>query len=354
MTNFEFIEINDAAAVPRKVAGDFETQGPDSIFHQTARNLNTRLEAATGVTLSSATPTDIALNGMESHVLLDIGSRIENDIKISLQYFPGGPFYASDWTKLQPLAFVPGQFDQASWYPIDAEGWKTTGQEASNVFGGTHVFAIPTNGAVTCRLQLYGSSVTKTGVAWARIVLNSPPVVQAIVKPQRMFNRPGNGINAPTGEASYTNGDWVGGTTALLTGIGTPGSPHDALVALKSLSIGPRSFGSPTMIGDCDVILTTQSINVVDGTLADSNDVYVPYVVGILEFRSIPGQGQYKLTDIGGQKIGFANDLDFITPSKPNPTSQAFMYASVITREEILVADVGANGYDFGYLIDWG
>lgn len=350
-TDFEFIEINDNTGIGRKVAGDFETQGADDLFHQTARNLNTRLEVVTGVTLQSATPTDIALNGMESHVLLDIGSRIENDIIIQLQYFAGGPFYAAQWHKLQPHRFRGGK-TKNYWYPADTEGWNETDTEASNVVGGTHVFAIPTFGAVTCRLQLYGSSVTKTGVSWARVVMNTPPVMDVVSKSTRLLDN--EAVNVPTGlGGGYDVGDAVGGSIDLVTGVSTPGSAQ-GLVTIKSLSIGPRSFGAPTLIGDVDVVITPFDLGMSDGGAVSATTFYVPDVSAILEFRSVPGPGQYRMTDFAGQKIGMATDLNINTMRECGPNSPTFGSIVVIAREAIAGADVGVNGLDVAYTLDFG
>ena len=170
-TNFENIAINDRTGTERKVAGDFEVQGADTIFHQTARNLNTILEEVTGVTLSSATPTDIALNGMESHVILDIRGYQPHELFVQVQYTTGGPFYAADWEKLQPIRSYPGIRDVGADYNLQNgelfSGTNTAGGDQS----GSVVYMIPTNGAVTVRLFLYGSSVTIAGCAWKRVVL---------------------------------------------------------------------------------------------------------------------------------------------------------------------------------------
>lgn len=350
-TNFENIEINDAAGLPRKVAGDFETQGPDSIFHQTARNLNTVLEEVTGVTLTSATPTDIALNGMESHVILDIAGVMDNAVKIQLQYTTGGPFYAADWDKLQPLETLSGK-RKIYWWPEIEDGWKPTDDEAYNVFSGSHVFAIPTNGAVTCRLQLDGSSVTKAGVAWKRVVLSSPPVVHAITKQKKSYDVASGVVN--TADTEYLAGDWLGGPVNLVTEATVPGQP-EGIVSLRQLTIAPRTQGAPTYFGDIDVIISTQTLFQTDGAPLTPTAVFGPYILALLQFRQSPGHGQYPLMNVSGFcNVAHVSNINIPLPKTAGPNNDTFATINCIARSDILAAQVGANGFDVGYTIDFG
>lgn len=307
MTNFENIEIRDIAGVGRRVAGDFVTQGSDSLFHQTARNLNAILQEATEVTLSSATPTDIALNGMESHVIVDIRSRLTNALVMQLQYTTGGPFYAANWERMQPIRATPGMRDWGSDWNLRG-GTQSTGSEPSDNQSGSHVFMIPTNGAITCRLQLYGSSVTKTATAWKRVVLASAPyqhVISKTVTKQIQFSSFISTTNQP-----YAPGDIMGVSNNIDPDSDTGGEAFN-WYKLRSVRIHADADALP----EFDLLIGSTGMTPTDGQAgigaSDIGDVR-----NVISFRQFPSSREYPLFELGtGFTLAVADGLDITLPN---------------------------------------
>lgn len=353
MTDFEFIEINDATATPRKVAGEFVTQTPDDLFHQTAIPLHWRLEEGTNVTLSDSTPTVIDLNGMESHVLVDIGGQMDNNVEFKVRYFAGGPLYPAQWVKLTPHD-MKGGIRNFDWFPTDFDGYIDTDSETSNNSTGGHVFLIATRGAVELVVTLYGSSVTKTGVDWARLVLGFDPVAHVIAKNTRLVSD--GSTNIPTGEASYAADEWLGDSTWLEHDQTTPGSPGPkAAVIIRSLTIGTRSSG--TEFGDIDVFIMGSQPGfggVGDGSAVSASDLFPGDVLGVLQFRASPAEGQYPLISVPNGSIGNAMNVNLPVPRSISPNLNQFAVAAIRTVDAVAAPEVGANGVAIGYVLDWG
>lgn len=322
-TNFENIAINDRTGTERKVAGDFEAQGADTIFHQTARNLNTILEEVTGVTLSSATPTDIALNGMESHVILDIRGYQPHELFVQVQYTTGGPFYAADWEKLQPIRSYPGIRDVGADYNLQNgelfSGTNTAGGDQS----GSVVYMIPTNGAVTVRLVLYGSSVTIAGCAWKRVVLASPPVTKAVTRNVRSMERQSFGFS--TTQQPYVDGEWLGPHDDITVPLDARGDAP-SLVTVRDLVVR-NGF----MLPDFDFVIASTSLNVTDGAVWTGSDAWNVYA--LFEFRHIPGPGQYKISPAGsGGSVAQVLNLNFVIPRRYDGSDQTVAKAALVAR----------------------
>ena len=353
-TNFEFIEINDANATARKIAGDFETQGADDIFHQTSRILGTRLEEGINVTLQDTPATIIALNGMETHVLVDVGSQITDPLEIGLRYFTGGPLYPADWVTMIPHE-MRGGYQAFEWGAAPFNGWKESDDESSTNNTGGRMFLIPTNGAVEISISLYGTGVSITGVNWARLVLPNDPVQKTITKTTRLVSDGGLATQLPTAEADYPVNEWVGGSVGLRHRESTAGGPGpDAAIMLKSLTVGPIGFGSPTQFGDIDVVIFNTDPAFTDGQAVAATQI-VPYrTIAVLRFRQTPGQGDYPLTDFGGDLIGSITDLNLLLPGDVNPQNENAAWLAIRTVTAINAPEVGANGIGVGYVIDWG
>ena len=327
MTNFENIPIRDADAIVRKVAGDMVVQGPDTLFHQTARNLNTIIQEVTGVTLASATPTDIALNGMESHVIVDIRSVMDNPLVMQLQYTSGGPFYAANWERMQPIRATPGIRDWGADWNVEG-GDQSTGTEPFNNDSGSHVFMIPTNGAVTCRLQLYGSSVTKTGTAWKRVVLASAPYQHVISK--AVTKRKWQSYWYQTAAQPYVSGD-VMGINMAINSLGDTGGEAYNLYKLRSLMI----HGDADALPDFDFVIGTTSFTPTDGAAGVGTDISdVRYVI---EFRAAPTGKQFPIFTLGAARTAaIADELDFTFPDDWNAGGSVGRFA-LIAREAFAV-----------------
>lgn len=304
-TNFEFIEINDATGTPQKVGGDIETQGVDDLFHQTARNLNTRLEEATGVTIPSATDLDIALNGMESHVILDIGQTLTQLVRIQIQYTTGGKFYAAHYEPMNNPATRAGSLSVETTSPV--AGYLLTPSDTGGATAsGSQVFAIPTNGAVTIRLRANTSDLT--GVSWARVVLAQAPWQNTITK--NITVEETKTVTFSTANQPYASGDFLGDAVQFDT-YNFPGNDYAHKPTLKDIYVPYDG-----LLPDFDLLIVSQFFNggsppgALDGvtwTGSDTTDTY-----GVLEFRATPTEHQYPIITMGtGGSAGIAKNIGF-------------------------------------------
>jgi len=347
MTNFENIEIRDAAAIPRKVAGDYVTQGADDLFHQTARNLNTRLQAATGITLFSDTPTVIALNGMESHVLVDINGDLTDQLRVSLQYFAGGRWYAADWERLQPLRTQSGVRSVVNDYEHN-DGFKVSGVDGQTGTDGGDVFLIPTNGAVACRLMLYGSAVSIANTSWARLILAQDPVQHTITKVVQSLET-WSGYFEPTAPP-YAVGEFIGNKVGIVPSRDS-NSDNGKVAHVRSIRIYPNSV----LFGDLDLLLVSGDFWSPGADNTVWTGASVSNVVEHFEFRKVPTSDQHKLIQyVAGPPARFYGqitglDIPIVSPS--SSASQQIGFVSLICREAIPTVDFGIS---IEVDLDWG
>lgn len=310
MTDFENIEINDATGTPRKVAGEFVTQGADDLFHQTAISLPHRLDEGNIATLDS-TGTTIALSGFETHVLFDFNSLVDENVRVGLRYFAGGRLYPADLQFGIPQVLAVGGIDSrevtgTSILPEDRESF-------SDGTSGQSLLFVPTRGAIELFIETDSGSIPD--VDYALLVMPPTHVFATTTEIKRRMSR----FNNITASAQpYAAGDAIGTLQdAYIWDSYLGSSQSDRLRAAPLLTsfryrsgvdTGPATWDAP----DVDVYIwkANEGPSATDGAAYDPTTLNgFTDLIALLQFRESPGQGQYRSIDTSRGFVGEARDL---------------------------------------------
>jgi len=304
MSNFDAITIRDANGDPQDVGG----RDDGDVFHPTSWPVSGRIEEATGVTLT-ATNLDIALDGTENYVLVDLGtgnpSLSGGGVLLSLQYSTGGQFYPAEPIPQSPAAQRTGFHRQGTEATFSGVYEYRYGGPNGNK-AGHRILLIPTRGAVTFRIRATGG--TLAGCAWARLAMQ-PTIVEALTKNQVavMSSFP---VSFPYTGTPYTAGDVIGGRVRATAKLDAPAAWQGAVI-LESATI--EDYDGE--LGDCDLVIGGYG-DFEEGT--DNAPISLGYGGGILawlEFRATPTAGQYPLRVVGTDHVaGAANGLGALVP----------------------------------------
>lgn len=310
-TNFEDIEINDATATPRKVAGQFVDQGGDNLFHQTAIPVGSRIDSDNIASLTS-TATVITLSGFETHVILEFNTGITQEVEIGLRYFAGGRTYPVDWRMHYSqynqvggiAAAVPEDFARIPESNVSF----STGEEGSGLL------FIPTRGAV--EMSIATNSGTITDVDWATVT--APIETHPFGSFTQVKNRGFRQADVNPQAQPYADGDAVGDVMepyikdVYLTTTGTPTLTAVPVITSiryhSGLATGPVTYDMP----DFDLILfeANESPSTTDGAAFTMTSSEARNILAVLEFRESPGEGQYRCSDSGRGFLGYAGNLN--------------------------------------------
>ena len=346
-TNFEYVPINDNTPTTAKVGGQTITQGADNIFHQTAIPLSSVIEEATGVTLSTG-DTDIALDGTENYVMLDMGTNDPTGtIIIQLQYSTGGDFYAAEFFPAVPSS---GQINNlryvGSQLAVNGQGVSEQ-QIGTNSLDGSRILYVPTMGAKTCRVKT--SASTLAGTAWRRLAMQ-PPMVRTYGGKSRSIGLAFNVLPHIQSGSAYTAGDVMGSSAqGLGEAVMTGPSPGFAGASPVITSLRGADYGG--VLSDCDLIIFP---HLLVSDVADDAALDIDYPEGVIawyEIRGTPTGNQIKLQNYGATGgTGFSIpetriEMGYLDPDAGGAASQTPIFDFFLVDRASITGTAGTFFY---------